>query len=54
MLYSSHFILDIQKMISPRPLAFGKDMRLLLTNGITFEPKNKREPVRSLCAYYLL
>ena len=48
--FSFHF--EHTKPVYPRPLAFEKDMRLLL-KIISFEPKYKRECVRSLCAYLL-
>lgn len=48
--FSFHF--EHTKPVYPRPLAFEKDMRLLL-KMISFEPKYKRECVKSLCAYLL-
>lgn len=53
-LYNSHVILGTDKIMFRRSLAFREGMWLLVTNGIIFKTKIKRENARFLCAYYLL
>lgn len=45
----SHFILGTWKIVFERPLAFGKDMWLLLNNGITYKSKINRMSKILIC-----